>query len=74
MSEKKYELRKRMKSVRWMIFWVVLAQFAAQLAVEATVSFMSNPPHQYIQIALIELIAIGVPIMVYVKSMYSGSI
>ncbi len=56
-----------------MIFWVVLAQFAAQLAVEAAVSFMSNPPHEYIQIALIELIAIGVPIMVYAKTAYSGN-
>ena len=73
MAENKYELRKQMKNVRWMIFWVVLAQFAAQLAVEAAVSFMPNPPHEYIQIALIELIAIGVPIMVYARAVFSGN-
>ncbi len=56
-----------------MIFWVVLAQFASQLAVEAAVSFMPNPPHQYIQIALIELISIGVPIMIYAKTVFKGS-
>ncbi len=62
-----------MKNVRWMIFWVVLAQFASQLAVEATVSFMPNPPHEYVQIALIELISIGVPIMLYAKAVFSGN-
>ncbi len=56
-----------------MIFWVVLAQFASQIAVEAAVSFMSNPPHEYIQIAIIELFSIGVPIMVYAKAMYRGN-
>lgn len=68
MSEKKYELRKQIRSVRWMIFWVVLAQFAAEIAVEAVVSFMKNPPHEYIQIAIVEVLAIGVPIVVYARS------
>ncbi len=68
MSKKKYELRKEMKSVRWMIFWVVLAQLAAEIAVQAVISFMSNPPHEYIQIAIVEIIAIGVPIVIYGKS------
>ncbi len=70
MTEKKYELRKQIKSVRWMIFWVVLAQFAAEVLVEAVVSFMSNPPHKYIQIALVELVAIGVPISIYAKTVW----
>ncbi len=73
MSDNKYILRKQMKSVRWMIFWVVLAQFAAQIAVEAAVSFMSNPPHQYLQIALIELFAIGVPLAVYARAVLRGN-
>ncbi len=73
MSDNKYELRKQMKSVRWMIFWVVLAQLTAQLAVEAVVSFVSKPPHEYIQIALIELVSIGIPIMIYARAVYSGS-
>ncbi len=72
MSDKKYELRRQIKSVRWMIFWVVLAQFAAETAIEAAVSFMSTPPHTYIRIAAIELIAIGVPIMVYAKTAWTG--
>lgn len=72
MNEKKYELRKQIKSVRWMIFWVVLAQFAAELAVEAIVSFMENPPHEYILIAIVEVLAIGVPIVVYARSVWNG--
>ena len=68
MSDKRYELRKQIRSVRWMIFWVVLAQFAAEITVEAVVSFMKNPPHEYIQIAIVEILAIGVPIMVYARS------
>lgn len=73
MSEKKYELRKQVKSVRWMIFWVVLSQFAAEVLIEAAVSFMSNPPHKYIQIAVVELFAIGIPLAVYAKTVWNGS-
>ncbi len=72
MTEKKYELRKQLKSVRWMIFWVVLAQFAAVVLVEAIVSFMVNPPHRYIQIAVEELLAVGVPIAIYAKTVWNG--
>lgn len=74
MAEKRYEHRKQIKSVRWLIFWVVLAQLAADIAVQAVVSFMSNPPHEYIQIAISELIAIGIPIGVYGRSMWHGSV
>ncbi|MBQ7959896.1 MAG: CPBP family intramembrane metalloprotease [Clostridia bacterium] len=74
MNEKKYELRKQIKSVRWMIFWVVLAQFAAELAVEAVASFMEKPPHEYILIAIVEVLAIGVPIMVYARSVWNGGV
>ncbi len=73
MVKKRYELRKQIKSVRWMIFWVVLAQLAAEMAVQAVISFMPEPPHVYIQIAIVELLAIGVPIMVYGKSVWSGN-
>ena len=73
MTEKRYELRKQMKSVRWMIFWVVLAQFAAEVFVEAVVSFMPNPPHKYVQIALVEIFAIGVPISIYAKTAWNGN-
>ncbi len=72
MNEKKYELRKRIKSVRWMIFWVVLAQFAAEIVVDALVSFMKNPPHEYVLIAIVEILAIGVPIMVYARSVWAA--
>lgn len=72
MSDKRYKLRKQVKSVRWMIFWVVLAQFAAETAIEAAVSFMANPPHDYIRIAVIEIIAIGVPVVLYAKTAWNG--
>ena len=74
MNGKKYELRKQIKNVRWMIFWVVLAQFAAEIAVEAIASFMEKPPHEYILIAVVEVLAIGVPIMVYARSVWNGGI
>ncbi len=67
MPDKKYELRKQVKSVRWIIFWVVLAQFAAEISIEAAVSFMSNPPHRYLRIAIVELLAIGVPVIIYLR-------
>lgn len=73
MSEKKYELRKQIKSVRWMIFWVVISQFAAEVLIEAAVSFMANPPHKYVQIAVVELLAIGIPIAIYAKTVWNGS-
>ncbi len=74
MTEKKYELRKQIKSVRWMIFWVVLAQFAAELVVDAVFSFMENPPYEYIRVAIVEILAIGVPITVYARSAWSSGI
>lgn len=74
MNGKKYEQRKQLKGARWLIFWVVLAQLAADVAVQAVVSFMENPPHEYIQIGISELIAVGVPIMIYARSMWHGSI
>ena len=55
-----------------MLFWVVLAQFAAQVAVQAVVSFMQNPPHEYIQIAFVEIFAIGVPILLYARTAWRG--
>jgi len=67
MTEKKTEFRRQIKSVRWMIFWVVLAQFAAEVAVEAAFSFMKDPPHEYIRIAIVEVLAIGVPLMLYAR-------
>ena len=67
----KHKSRKRIKSARWLIFWVVAAQLAAEVAMQAAVSFMSNPPHEYIQIGIVELFALGVPILLYGKSVWS---
>lgn len=57
-----------------MIFWVVLAQFAAEIVVGAIFSFMENPPHEYIRIAVVELLSIGVPIMVYARSVWNSGV
>lgn len=70
-TQKKNELRRYIKDVRWMIFWVVLAQFAAEVAVEASFSFIENPPHPYIRSAIVELIAIGVPLAVYARYVWN---
>ena len=72
MTQIKNELRRQIKDVRWMIFWVVLAQFAAEVAVEATFSFMENPPHQYVRSGIVEMIAIGVPLMVYARYVWGN--
>ena len=74
MSEKRYEHRKQIKSVRWLIFWVVLAQLAVDIAIQAVISFMETPPHGYLVIAVSELVALGIPIAVYGKSMWQGSV
>ncbi len=63
--------RKRIKNARWLIFWVVAAQLAAEVAMAAAVSFMSEPPHEYIQIGIVEMFALGVPILLYGKSVWS---
>ena len=55
-----------------MIFWVVLAQFAAEVAVEATFSFAENPPHEYIRSAIVEVFAIGVPLVVYARYVWNN--
>lgn len=73
MAKQRYENRKQVKNARWLIFFVVLAQLAADVAVQAIVSFMPEPPHQYIQIALCEILAVGVPIFVYGRSVRRGS-
>ncbi|MBQ7096688.1 MAG: CPBP family intramembrane metalloprotease [Clostridia bacterium] len=72
MTHKKNEFRRQIKGVRWMIFWVVLAQFAAEVAVEAVFSFLKNPPHEYIRIAIVEVIAIGVPLIIYARSVWNS--
>lgn len=74
MNENKHELRKQIKSVRWMVFWVVLAQFAAEIVVDAVFSFLEEPPHEYIRVAIVEILAIGVPITVYARSAWSSGV
>lgn len=72
MMQEKNELRKCIKDVRWLIFWVVLVQFAAEVVDGAVVSFMENPPHKYIRSAIIELITIGVPLTVYARYVWNN--
>ena len=69
LSRKRYECRKHIKSVRWLIFWVVLARFAAQVLLAACLSFSEKVPHEYVRSAIIEVLAVGVPIVVYARSL-----
>lgn len=46
----------------------MLAQFTAEVAVEAAFSFMADPPHEYVRIAIVEVLAIGVPLLLYAYS------
>ena len=61
--ERNYEYKKEVKSVRWLLFSVILSLFAAEVLFEAVVSFMSVPPHKYIRMAIVEIAAFLLPML-----------
>lgn len=63
--KKNYELKKEIKSIRWLLFGVMLSLFATEVLFQAVSSFMSNPPNDYIRMTVVELAALAVPFMLY---------
>lgn len=64
-KDKNYEYKKEIKSVRWLLFGVILSLFAANVIFDAVVSFMSVPPHKYIKMAVVELAAFILPLFMF---------
>lgn len=74
-----YEQRKRIKNVRWILFWVAMMQTVATLVVNAVVSFMAKPSAEfvmirmYLQLGIIEIIAFMIPILLYARTGWSSA-
>ena len=61
----KYENKKEIKNIRWLLFGVMLALFASEVLFQAVASFMSEPPHDYIRMAVVEAVAFLLPFFLY---------
>lgn len=59
-----YEYKKEIKSARWLLFGVILFLFTADVIFEAAVSFMSAPPHEYVRMAIVEMAALLLPLII----------
>lgn len=74
-----YEQRKRIKNVRWILFWVAMMQTVTTLVVNAVVSFMSKPSDEfvlvlmYLQLGIIEIAAFMIPILLYARTGWSSA-
>lgn len=66
--DRNYEYKKEVKSVRWLLFGVILSLFAAEVLFEAVVSYMSIPPHKYIRMAVVEIAAFLLPMLLLKNS------
>ena len=66
--ERDYQYKKEVKSVRWLLFGVILSLFAAEVLFEAVVSFMSVPPHKYIRMTVVEICAFLLPMLLLKNS------
>lgn len=63
--EKKYENKKEIRRIRWLIFGVALSLLASDIIYQAVVSFMSSPPHDYIRTVTVEIAAFLLPFLIY---------
>ena len=69
--DRKYEDIKRIKGARWLLLWVMLAQFVCRIAVRAVVSFIPEPSEfyiryfRYLQLGIITVVTFLVSITVY---------
>jgi len=63
-----YEEIKKIKRVRWLVFGIVLAQFASELIMDALASFMAKPFNPYLEIAIVEIFTFIIPFSIYGKN------
>ncbi len=61
------EGKHRLRSIRWMLFWIVAVQTAVTGVIALISSFFSAPPPAWVQILLIELFAYLVPLSLYAR-------
>ncbi len=61
------EGKHKLKSIRWMLFFVVVVQTAVTMVAGLISSFFAVPPPVYLQMLVIELLAYLLPISLYAK-------
>lgn len=61
----KYKYKREVKSVRWLLFGVILSLFATEVIFEAVISFMSVPPHKYLRMTIVEIAAFMFPLFIF---------
>lgn len=57
--------KREMKSIRWMLFFIVAAQIIITLLTTLVASFLPSPLHPYLQTGIASLIAYAIPILFY---------
>ncbi len=62
------EDKKALRSMRWILFWVIVTQTVASLLISAMFSFWDGGEHIYLQTLLIEIIAYPLPIILYART------
>ncbi len=61
------EEKQRLRSIRWMLFWIVSVQSGVALIVSIVSSFFAVPPPFWIQLLLVELFAYLLPLSLYAR-------
>jgi membrane protease YdiL (CAAX protease family) len=61
------EGKHKLKSIRWMLFFVVMVQTVVTVIAGVIASFFAVPPPVYLQLLVIELLAYLLPISLYAK-------
>ncbi len=59
--------KQRLRSIRWMLFWIVLIQSVVAMVVALVASFFSVPPPFWVQLLLVELFAYLLPLSLYAR-------
>ncbi len=57
--------KRELKSIRWMLFFIIAAQLVITMLTTLIASFMTTPPHPYLQVGIASLIAYSIPILFY---------
>lgn len=61
------EGKHRLRSIRWMLFFVVATQTVVTVAANLIASFFTVPPPVYLQVLVIELLAYLLPLALYAR-------
>ncbi|MEG2669727.1 MAG: type II CAAX endopeptidase family protein, partial [Oscillospiraceae bacterium] len=67
------EGKRKMRDMRWILFWVMLTQLVMAILMSAITSFMSHGTHIYLTTFFIEIFAYPIPIFLYAKTGWSGN-